>query len=202
MAQNKEYIFGVADIEIGEGEDKIKFDGKEYLQAEGGSLSLTPQYEDITFEDFGETPVEKRLSGWEGEVTIVAGQEDAKILELALASTVVVDNSGGGEKGVTDAPLGTAVKGHKVRIHPRVLPDSVKDMDWTIYNMASTEGFTREYNQEQGNVEITLTMLPREGFDASKPGNFFFRGAVDPNDESSGGGNDGEDNEGEEEGNE
>src|SRR5699024_5433792 len=198
----KEYIFGLADILIGEGEDQVKFDGKEYLQAEGGSLSLTPQYEDITFEDFGETPVEKRLSGWEGEVTIVAGQEDAKILELALASTVSVDNSGGGEKGVTDAPLGTAVKGHKVRIHPRVLPDSVKDMDWTIYNMASTEGFTREYNQEQGNVEITLTMLPREGFDASKPGNFFFRGAVDPNDESSGGGNDGEDNEGEEEGNE
>lgn len=191
MAQKKEYIFGVADITIGEGEDQIKFDGKEYLQAEGGSLSLTPQYEDITFEDFGETPVEKRLSGWEGEVTIVAGQEDAKILELALASTVAVDNSGEGEKGVTDAPLGTAVKGHKVTIHPRVLPESVKDMDWTIYRMASTEGFTREYNQEQGNVEITLTMLPRDNFDASKPGNFFYRGSVDPNADSGGGDDEG-----------
>jgi len=187
----KEYIFGVADILIGEGEDQVKFDGKEYLQAEGRSLSLTPQYEDITFEDFGETPVEKRLSGWEGEVTIVAGQEDAKILELALASTVKVDSGKEGENGVTDAPLGTAVKGHKVTIHPRVLPESVKDMDWTIYRMASTEGFSREYNQEQGNVEITLTMLPREGFDASKPGNFFFRGSVDPNADSSGGDDEG-----------
>lgn len=195
---DKEYIFGVADITIGEGEDKISFDGKEYLQAEGGSLSLTPQYEDITFEDFGETPVEKRLSGWEGEVTIVAGQEDAKILELALASTVKVDAAGSGESGVTDAPLGTAVKGRKVTIHPRLLPESIKDMDWTIYNMASTEGFSREYNQEQGNVEITLSMLPREGFDASKPGNFFYRGGVDPNADSSGGDGGEEEEEGKE----
>lgn len=189
MAENaKEYIFGVADITIGEGQDQIKFDGKDYLQAEGGSLSLTPQYEDITFADFGETPVEKRLSGWEGEVTISAGQEDAKILELALASTVPVKGGNGGENGVTDAPIGTPLKGRKVRIHPRILPESVKDMDWTIYNMASTEGFEREYNAEQGNVEITLTMLPREGFDASKEGNFFYRGAVDPHaeDESDG----------------
>lgn len=177
----KEYIFGLADIAIGEGADQIKFDGNDYLQAEGGSLSLTPQYQDITFADFGETPIEKRLSGWEGQVTIVAGQEDAKILELALASTVPVENPNGGESGVTDAKIGSKLKGRKVRIHPRVLPESVKDMDWTIYNMASTEGFEREYNPEQGNVTITLTMLPREGFDASKDSNFFYRGAVDPN---------------------
>lgn len=187
----KEYIFGVADITVGEGEDQINFDGKEYLQAEGGSLTLTPQYQDITFEDFGETPVEKRLSGWEGEVKIVAGQEDAKILNLALASTVKVKSGTDGEDGITDAPLGTAVKGRKVTIHPRALPESVKDMDWTVYNMASTEGFVREYNQEQGNVEITLTMLPREGFDASKPGNFFYRGATDPNADSGGGDDEG-----------
>lgn len=186
MAESKEYVFGVADIEIGEGDDKIKFDGKEYLQAEGGSLELTPQYEEFTFEDFGETVVERRLSGWEGQVSIVAGQEDSKILELALASTEPIKDTDGGEDGAMDAAIGTKVKGRKVRIHPRILPDSIKDRDWTVYNMASTEGFSREYNQEQGNVEITLTMMPREGFDASKPGNFFYRGGVDPN-ESSGG---------------
>lgn len=178
----KEYIFGVADIEIGEGADQIKFDGKEYLQAEGGSLSLTPQYTDFTFADFGETVVERRLAGWEGEVTIVAGQEDADILELALASTeAITDTGSGGATGAMDARIGTKLVGHKVRIHPRLLPQSAKDLDWNIYNMASIGGFEREYNQEQGNVTITLTMMPREGFDASKPGNFFYRGGTDPN---------------------
>lgn len=179
---NKEYIFGVADIEIGEGKDAIKFDGKDYLQAEGGSLTLTPQYTEFTFEDFGETIVERRLSGWEGEVSIVAGQEDAKILELALASTEpITDTGSGGEAGVMDSKIGTKLKGRKVRIHPRMLPKDVKDMDWTIYNMSSTEGFEREYNAEQGSVTITLTMMPRTDFDPSKPGNFFYRGSVDPN---------------------
>lgn len=182
MAENKEYIFGVADIEIGEDDDKIKFDGKDYLQAEGGSLNLEPQFEEFTFEDFGETIVERRLSGWEGTVTIVAGQEDVDILELALASTEsITDVESDKAVGVMDAKIGTKLVGRKVRIHPRILPDSVKDMDWTIYNMASIGGFEREYNQEQGSISIELTMMPREGFDASKPGNFFYRGGVDPN---------------------
>lgn len=193
MAEEKDnYIFGVADIYIGEGKDQISFDGKEYLQAEGGSLSLTPQYTDFQFADFGETVVQRRLAGWEGEVTIVAGQEDAKILELALASTEPITDTGSdGETGVMDAKIGTKLKGRKVRIHPRVLPDSIKDMDWTIYNMASTEGFEREYNAEQGNVTITLTMMPRSEFDASKPANFFYRGGVDPNAEEEDGSDDG-----------
>ncbi|MDY0395427.1 hypothetical protein RWE15_14500 [Virgibacillus halophilus] len=160
------------------------------MQAEGGSLTLTPQYEDFTFADFGETVVEKRLKGWEGEVKVVAGQEDVNILELALASTESITDTDGGTSGAMDAKIGTKLIGRRVNIHPRILPDSVKDMDWTIYNMASTEGFTREYNQEQGNVEITLTMMPREGFDASKPGNFFYRGGVDPNANENDGGND------------
>lgn len=181
MANDKEYIFGLADISIGDGPTTIKFDGKEYLQAEGGSLSLTPTYTEFTFADFGDTVVERRLSGWEGSVTIVAGQEDAKLLELALASTEEVTDTESGVSGVMDAKIGTKLIGRKVTIHPRGLPESVKDMDWTIYNMAATEGFEREYNQEQGNVSITLSMMPRIDFDASKPGNFFFRGATDPN---------------------
>src|SRR5699024_3131991 len=121
MPDKKEYIFGVADIEIGEGDNQIKFDGKEYLQAEGGTLSLTPQYTEFTFEDFGETVVDRRLSGWEGTVTIVAGQEDAEILELALASTEAITDTGGGDTvGVMDAAIGTKLVGRKVRIHPRI----------------------------------------------------------------------------------
>lgn len=181
MAKEKEIIYGLADITIGEGEDAIKFDGKDYLQAEGGELSLTPQFEDITVEDFGEVPIEKRLTGWEGELTVVAAQEDADILELALGATEKVEGAEGEEAGSMDARIGTKLKGRKVVIHPRMLPADDKSQDITVYNMASTEGLTRSYANEQGNVSLTLSMMPRDGFDASKPGNFYFRGSKDPN---------------------
>lgn len=178
---NKEYTFGVADIIIGDGEDAIKFDGKDYLQAEGGTISITPSYTEFTFEDFGETIVERRLSGWEGTVTVVAGQEDAKLLDLALASTEKITDTDGGEGGVMDAKIGTKLVGQQVTVHPRHLPADEKEMDWVFYNCASIEGLERDYASEQGNYTITLTMMPREGFDASKPGNFFYRGGTDPN---------------------
>ena len=179
--KGKEYIFGVADIIIGEGEGQVKFDGKDYLQAEGGSISLVPSYTEFTFEDFGETIVERRLAGWEGTITVVAGQEDSKLLDLALSSTEKVTDVESGDNGVMDAKIGTKLVGHRVTIHPRHLPADEKDMDWVLYNCASTEGLERDYNAEQGNYTITLTMMPREDFDASKPGNFFYRGAKDPN---------------------
>lgn len=172
----KEYMFGVADVTIGGDVDPIKFDGKDFLQAEGGSISIAPTYTEFTFEDFGETIVERRLSGWEGTVEVVAGQEDARLLDLALASTTKV-----GEDGATDAAIGTKLIGQKVRIHPRHLDADNKAMDWVIYNAASIEGFERDYASEQGSFTISLTMMPREGFDASKEGNFFYRGAKDPN---------------------
>ncbi|MFD1066691.1 hypothetical protein [Oceanobacillus locisalsi] len=187
MAEKKEIVFGIADITIGEGEDQISFDGKNYLQAEGGTLELTPTYAEITVADAGETIIERRLNGWEGSVTISAAEEDVDILEVALASTERITNTDGGADGAMDAKIGSKPKGRKVRVHPRHLPESVQDMDWVIYNMAATEGFSREYGAEQGNIEITLTMMPREGFDFSEPGNFFYRGSVDPNADDSGG---------------
>lgn len=176
------YVFGLADIYIGEeGEDQIMFDGAEYLQVEGGELTLTPLFTEFTFADFGETVVERRLSGWEGELTISAGQETAEILELALGVTEsITDTTTTEEVGSMDARIGTVLEGKRVRIHPRQLPDSDTSRDFVIYNMSSTEGLTKTYDAEQGSIDFTLTMLPREGFDASQPGNFFYRGGVDP----------------------
>lgn len=180
MPEAKEYMFGLADITIGEGENALRFDGKDYLQADGGTLTLTPSFTDFQFADFGETIVERRLSGWEGSISIVVGQEDAKLLELALSTTEpITDTTSAKEVGSMDARIGTRPEGHKVTIHPRILPETDKSQDFVIYKMASIDGYDREYNAEQGNMTITLTMLPRDGFDAGEPGNFFYRGPVD-----------------------
>lgn len=176
--------FGIATITVGEGPDALVFDGVHEFQAEGGEITLTPQFEDIVVQDFGTGPFDKRIVGYEGQVTIVAAQESIDVLELALAATETITDTGSGEKsGIMDAPIGSSLrkKAKRVTIHPRNLPPENKEMDITIYKMASEGEFTRSNANEQGNVTITLSMLPRDGMDPSKPGNFFFFGGTDPN---------------------
>lgn len=177
------YSFGLADITIAMGETPLIFDGKDYLQADGGELNLTPTFRDLSFKDTGDTVDQRRLGGWEGTVTFVVGQEDLKLMKLALGPVKEIMSADPTPvlSGLTDAKMGTILDGYKVTVHPRVLPSSDKRFDYTIYKMASTGGITRAYNDEQTTYTITLTMMPRDGMDASKDSNFFYTGAVDPN---------------------
>lgn len=175
------YSFGLADITIERDGIALKFDGKDFLQADGGELSLVPAYRELKFKDTGDTTVERRLAGWTGTVTFVVGQEDLALMELAMSSVdQITDTTTSEVVGLTDSPMGTALRGYKVTIHPRVLPVTDKRFDYTIYQMASTGGITKPYNDEQTMMTITLNMMPREGFVANEPGNFFYTGPTDP----------------------
>lgn len=178
----KIYSFGLADVKIERDGKTLLFDGSDYLQADGGEMSLVPQYRDISFKDTGDAPVERRLSGWTGTLTLVVGQEDLELMKLALSSVDEITDTVSSEVvGFTDAKMGTALRGYKVTIHPRILPATDKRFDYVIYQMASTGGITKPYNDEQTTMTITLNMMPRAGFNASQPGNFFYSGPIDPN---------------------
>lgn len=172
-------VFGMADIIVGEGEDELRFDGKANIQAEGGELTLTPELEDIVAADFGNTPIDQRIVGYTGELTIVAFEESLKILEAALSYTEAVEKDGQ-KVGLMDAKIGSSMreKAKPIRIHPRGRQD--QEADITIYKMASAGDWTRAFGNEQGNITLTFTMYPRDGMDANKPGNFFCVGPVDP----------------------
>ena len=174
--------FGLADITVGEGTDQIIFDGKTYLQADGGEISIEPELEDITIPDFGNTPYDQIVVGYNGELTIVAGNRDLKILALAMGYTEAIKDTKGQTVGLMDAKIGTSMrsKAKKVVIHPRGM-GSDKSNDITIYKMAGVSEFNESYANEQGQNEITLQMYPRDGADANLPGNFFYIGATDPN---------------------
>jgi len=81
-----------------------------------------------------------------------------------------------------DAKIGTRLskKAKKVTIHPRIMGDD-KSLDITIYKVVSNGDFTRGFGNEQGNIPVSMSMMPRDGMDASKPGNFFYVGPTDPN---------------------
>lgn len=176
--------FGLADITIGEGASAIKFDGKTYLQADGGEVSIEPELEDITIPDFGNTPYDQIVVGYNGEVTIVAGNRDLKVLSLAMGYTEgIMDTATPANMiGLMDAKIGTSMrsKAQKVNIHPRGM-GADKTNDINIYKMAGVSEFAESYANEQGKNEITLQMYPRDGADANLPGNFFYIGNVDPN---------------------
>lgn len=177
--------FGLADITIGEGVDAIKFDGKTYLQADGGEISIEPELEDLVIPDFGNSPYDQVIVGYNGSLTIVAGNRDLKVLALAMAYTESITDAGGGDEvGLMDAKIGTSMrsKAQKVNIHPRGM-GSDKTNDINIYKMAGVSEFNESYANEQGQNEITLQMYPRDNADANKPGNFFYIGDTDPNKE-------------------
>lgn len=180
--------FGLADITIGEGSEMIKFDGKTYLQADGGEISIEPELEDITIPDFGNTAYDQIIVGYNGSVTIVAGNRDLKVLALAMAYTEkITDTAGGDPVGLMDAKIGSSMraKAKKVNIHPRGMGED-KSNDINIYKMAGVSEFNEAYANEQGQNEISLQMYPRDGADANKPGNFFYIGDTDPNASESG----------------
>jgi hypothetical protein len=176
--------FGLADISIGEGADIIKFDGKTYLQADGGEISIEPELEDIVIPDFGNSAYDQILVGFTGTVTIVAGNRDLKVLSLAMGYTdSIMDTAQPANMvGLMDSKIGTSMrsKAKKVNIHPRGMGTS-KLNDINIYKMAGVSEFTETYANEQGQNEITLQMYPRDGADANLPGNFFYIGDKDPN---------------------
>jgi len=179
-----QYPFGLATFTVGEGADAIKFDGLTNFQADGGELTLTPILQEVNVADFGESTFDEIVTGYNGSVTIVAAEDKIETIKLALsASADITDTTSGDVTGIMDAKIGTSMrsKAQQVRIHPRNLPESDKSKDFVIYKMASTGDYNQSFANEQGQVQIELKMYPRDGMDVSKPGNFFYRGATDPN---------------------
>ncbi|WP_419791577.1 Ig-like domain-containing protein [Staphylococcus chromogenes] len=184
-AGDDEIMFGLADIIIGEGDDIIRFDGKNgdersYLQVEGGSVNFEPEFEDIGFQDFGNGPYDQRVVAFNITVTIVAGQETIDMLKLAIGGTQDV-TSDGQVTGVADSPLGASnrKRAKAMRIHPRFRKDHAADIN--IYKVASNSEVERQFGNEQGTLEMEFVAYPRDNADANKIGNYFYTGTVDPN---------------------
>jgi hypothetical protein len=180
----KEIPFGLADFIFNEGEDdEVKFDGADQLQADGGSVSITANYEDITSPDFGTSPISRRLVGYEIEVTVVAAQRNMKTMQLQMGhASTITETTGGAVVGLMDSPIGSDVldNAKSLRIHPRE-KGTDQSFDIVIYRVASNGEYSNNFALEQGQQEMTFTAYPREGADAKKPGNFFYIGGVDPN---------------------
>lgn len=183
MSDTKRIPFGLADITIGEGAEAVKFDGVNYLQAEGGEVTIEPILQEVQIADFGDSVYDDILNGFTGEITIVAGNKDLRLLKETMSFVDGITSTQGGLLvGLTDAKLGTSMRSRakKVVIHPRIM-GADKSLDIVIYKMGAVSAYNENYDNEQGKHSITLKMYPRDGFDPNKVGNFFYIGGTDPN---------------------
>lgn len=184
----KKYDFGMADFIIDEGKPtEIRFDGKlcedgSYLQADGGSVELEPETEEIIMKDFSETAYDHVVTGWNGTVTIVASAYTLKLMSALLTGTYTGVDPDGKIKWITDAPIGTSMRenGRTITIHPRQMGND-KSEDIFIYKAVNTSGYNREFDNEQATHEMEFEILPKDCADASQGNNFFYIGE-DPED--------------------
>lgn len=182
MAQVKDVEFGMADFIFDEGlETELRFDGKlceenSLLQAEGGSVELTPILEDITIADFGNGNFDQVVVGWEGTVTIAASKSTLDVISKTLSGTVSVDTEGV-ITTVTDAPIGSSLRAsaRSLRIHPRGM-GADKSEDIVIHKVANAGGLTKAFANEQGSYEMEFSIFPKDCADASQPNNYFYIG--------------------------
>lgn len=157
--------YGLCDIYIG--------GTKMGLQADKAELTIEPTFKDIKVEDFGDEPFDKRLSGYKIGFKAVMATESAENLKYGLMATEI--QGADGKTAYVDSPLGASLRksGKTLRIHPRELPEDNKDYDCNIFLAVPASKYSRPYGNEQGKVEIQLEALPKEGFDVTKPENYF-----------------------------
>jgi hypothetical protein len=175
--------FGLATVTIGTGVDAVVLDGQNYFQADGGELNIEPQFEEITFQDYGSSPYDKRISGYTGELKVVVGQNDLKLMQKLFSYHADIMSTGATPtlQGVTDAKIGQSMreKAVPVIIHPREMGADTS-LDIHIYKMAGTGAFNRTYESAQGKYEVTLEMFMRDGANPTQDGNFYYIGSTDP----------------------
>lgn len=183
MPQEKiNYEFGMADFIFDEGLDtETRFDGKmcedgSLLQGDGGEVNLEPELEDIDSPDFGNTPYDQVVVGWNGTVTIVAMKATLDLISKTLSGTISLKEDGK-VVSVTDAPIGASLRAsaRTLTIHPRQMGKD-KSEDIFIHKIANASGMTKAFANEQGNYEMEFTMFPKDCADANKPNNYFYIG--------------------------
>lgn len=175
--------YSIITVEDKDGE-KVTFDGVDEFQADSGTWSISAMLADIVIRQLGENVYDKRVTGHEGSVEIQGAQRSLRVLNLAIAAAEPIIDSGTSEiTGMADMAIGSSLreKAKKVTIHPGHLPLEDKTQDVTFYKMIADGEYSESSGNEQSNVPINLTMLPRDNMNPNGPGNFYYIGATDPN---------------------
>lgn len=125
------------------------------------------KFKDVVVDKYGDTPVDKVLTGTQATIKLTLAQPDWYQLNLAMPETSSYDGSGTRDRTDIGGDAGYSLRQDAVAlvIHPlkRVATDLTDDI--TIYRAVSSEAITLPYKvDEQQAVEVTFTALVSEEY--------------------------------------
>ena len=152
----------ISNVQIGV--QKITFGGRNLGHTDGGcEFAYEPEYTDITVDLYGNTVVDKALTGEVVRVTVPLAETTLENLKEAIPTATLVEDSANGKQKLT---IGS-VAGKKLSkmakelvLHPSWLPDSDKSLDITLHKAVIVSEVALPFRKDEKTVyEVEFVAL-------------------------------------------
>jgi len=151
---------------------RITLGGVDLGHTTGGVLLTAERdFEDVKVDRYGETPIDKVLTGNRAMVNFTLAQPNARNLKYAMPETSSYDGAGALDRTDLGADAGFSLRTRALQlvIHPLKNGDSDLSDDVVIYKAVSAENVELPFRiDEQKVLELTFTALVDESYGAGR----------------------------------
>ena len=137
---------------------------------DGVTFSYERSFADVYVDQYGETSIDKVLTGQNVSLTFQLAEDDYKSWNAAVPETTTVDGSAGDRVDLgADAGYSLRQDAGLLVIHPNSLAPTDKSLDINIYKAVSVENIEVSLkNDEQKVIEVTMEALVDESYNSGR----------------------------------
>ncbi|MDC3413960.1 hypothetical protein [Terrihalobacillus insolitus] len=152
----------IANVQIGV--QKISFGGRDLGHTDGGcEFSYEPEYTDITVDLYGNTVVDKALTGEVVKVTVPLAETTLDNLKEAIPTGTIVEDATTGKKKLTigsQAGKKLSALAKELLLHPSWLPDADKSLDIKLFKAVIVSEVALPFRKDEKTVyEVEFVAL-------------------------------------------
>ena len=152
----------VSNIQLGV--QNLTYGTEELGHTNGGcTFNYAPEYTDIVVDLYGNTPVDKALTGEVVTVTVPLAEVTLEKLKMAIPTGTVTEAVEGGAKKLEFGSIAgkkLSERAQKLTLHPSWLPTSDKSFDIVLHKAVITGEIELAYTKdEQTTFEVEFTAL-------------------------------------------
>jgi hypothetical protein len=152
----------ISNVQIGV--QKISYGGVDLGHTDGGcEFAYEPEYTDIVVDLYGNTVVDKALTGEVVRVTVPLAETTLDNLKAAIPTATLVEDTTNGKKKLTigsQAGKRLAEQAKELVLHPSWLPDSDKSLDITLHKAVIASEVALPFRKDEKTVyEVEFVAL-------------------------------------------
>lgn len=152
----------ISNVQIGI--QKIIFGGRDLGHTDGGcEFAYEPEYTDITVDLYGNTVVDKALTGEVVRVTVPLAETTLENLKEAIPTATLVEDTATGKKKLTIGSIAgkkLSNMAKELRLHPSWLPDSDKSLDIVLHKAVIVSEVALPFRKDEKTVyEVEFVAL-------------------------------------------